>query len=192
MVQVSALLVDAFQARQFSGRSPSARNAQPCDDFQGIRPEAGTHQMIESECCPLHRQPAILHHHRKRRVHQQRHRRLGARLGLGNFDVVDGSSERNDAAACCSAGPSESRSPLTAAPHWSACGRCSTARCHRIARVGSRRSTRRQPRRADDHARRDDRRAVVPHRVTPSPRAGAWLWGTAATGRRNRGPGNPD
>ena len=50
--------------------------------------------MVERQRRALHRQPAVLHHHRERGVHQQRHRGLCAGLGLGHLDIVDGDAHR--------------------------------------------------------------------------------------------------
>ena len=81
VMQVGALLVDALQTGELSGRHRPRVTAKG-DDLQRIRTKPGAHQVVERECRLLHRQPAILHHHRERGVHQQRDRRLGAGLGL--------------------------------------------------------------------------------------------------------------
>ena len=114
VMQVGALLVDALQPGQLGG-GHGAGVAAERDDLQRIRAEPGAHQVVQRQRRALHRQPAVLHHHRERRVHQQRHRGLGAGLGLGDLDVVDGDPHRTPFGD-----PPVPR--LRAAPHWSACG----------------------------------------------------------------------
>ena len=43
--------------------------------------------MVQRKRRPLHRHPAPVHHHRERRVDQQRHRRLSASFGLTDLDI---------------------------------------------------------------------------------------------------------
>lgn len=89
VMQIGALLVHTLQPGQLGGgHRPGV--AAKSNDLQGIRTKPGAHQMVERQRRLLHRQPAVLHHHRERRVHQQRDRGLRARLGFGDLDVVDG------------------------------------------------------------------------------------------------------
>lgn len=98
VVQVGALLVDALQTGQLRGRH-GPRVATERDDLQGIRTEPRAHEVVERQRRALHRQPPILHHHRKRGVHQERNRGLSSGLSLGDFDVIDGDPDRAGAAA---------------------------------------------------------------------------------------------
>ena len=59
------------------------------DELQGVAAEPAADQGVEGQRGPLHRDPAAVHGHREGRVDQQRHRRLGAVLGLLDLDVVD-------------------------------------------------------------------------------------------------------
>ena len=93
VMKIGPLLVDAFQTSQLGG-THRPRVAAEGDDLQRVRTEPGAHQLVQRQRGAFHRQPPVLHHHRERRVHQKCHRRLGAGLGFGNLDVVDGDPNR--------------------------------------------------------------------------------------------------
>ncbi len=93
MVQVGALLVNAFETGQF-GRAHRPGVAAERDDLQVVGAESRADELVQRQCRLLHRQPAVLHHHRERRVDEQRDGRLRAGLRLRDLDVVDGDLHR--------------------------------------------------------------------------------------------------
>jgi uncharacterized protein with von Willebrand factor type A (vWA) domain len=64
------------------------------DQLEVVAAEPRLDQGVQGEGRALHRHPATVHRHRERGVDQQGHARLGARLGLGDLDVVDVEPDR--------------------------------------------------------------------------------------------------